>query len=207
MTTDLHAYAKTFPSQGGVEIGPWLEKYASEVPLGSAIVEVGCWLGAGTAHLALGAMESGAAIHCFDRWTATVEEVRKAKEFGVSLIEGEDYLPRVERMLQSFDCEIHYRQGNLKDKDLSWSGPPIGLYVDDATKVEELWLHAMKVFKPHFIPGKTILVLMDYWFFETHGSRYAAQQRYMAEHADQFEMVEERLGETTAAVFRFKDGE
>ena len=197
----LSDYARTFPSQGGVEIGQWLEKYASEVPKGSAIVEVGCWLGAGTAHLALGAMYSGAPIHCYDRWTATEQEVAKAERFGVNLWEGQDTLPLVMKNLDRFDAEIHYHKGSIKE--LAWKGQPIGLYVDDATKIEPLWLHAMDVFGPHFVPRETYLILMDFRFYEKAGDKYAAQRDYMAEHSQSFQLIEDRLADTSAALFKY----
>lgn len=213
--SDLHAYAKTFPSQGGVEIGPWLEKYASEVPRGSAIVEVGSWLGAGTAYLALGAMQNGAEIHVYDRFFCVSEEEKtKAARFGIDLLVGENTLPRVQGFLARFPAKIHYHKGSIKKgslpKSFVWPSLPIGLYVDDATKIEPIWSHAMSVFKPHFIPGKTILVLMDYHFDlvvreqgKTNWQNYSAQRSYMAKHASEFELVEDRIGGTTAAVWRY----
>ena len=197
----LSDYARTLPSQGGVEIGAWLEKYASQCPKGSAIVEVGCWLGAGTAHLALGSMYSGAPVHAYDRWMATEQEVAKAERFGVDLWPGQDTLPLVMKNLDRFDTEIHYHKGSIKS--MAWKEQPIGLYVDDATKIEPLWLHAMEVFRPHFIPRETYLILMDYNFDEKAGEKYAAQKRYMQQHASEYALIEDRLSDTSAALFRY----
>jgi len=203
---DLHEYAKTFASQGGVEIGSWLEGYASEVPAGSAIVELGSWLGAGTAHLALGAQKSGAEIYVYDRFLCANDEERtKAVRCGVQLFIGEDTLPRVSGALEAFPVVIHYIKGSFKPgaKSARWDDKPIGLYVDDLTKAEWLWSYAMEVFGAHFIPEKTILVLMDYHFDEAAGPTYAAQKRYMARHKDEFEFLGDRMGGTSVAVFRF----
>lgn len=198
-TECLRAYAQSLPSQGGVEIGPWLEKYAAQAPAGSAIVELGSWLGAGTAFLALGANETSE-IHVYDRWEASPLEVEKAARFGVALRHGEDTLPRVMRALEPFRAKIVFHKGSLKE--LYWGFTPIGVYVDDATKVEPLWLKAMAVFKPHFIAGETILVLMDYHFDEKGGEKYAAQKRYMAG-SREFEWIADRIGGSSAAVFRY----
>lgn len=198
---DLRAYAKTFPSQGGVEIGPWLEQYAARLPAEAAIVEVGCWLGAGTAHLALGAMQSHAAIYTHDRFMCVGEEKEKAGRFGVRLRGAQDTLPTVKAWLKPFPVEIIYQKMSLRD--LRWEGGPIGLYVDDATKVEPLWLNAMGVFRRSFIPYRTHLFLMDYHFDEKAGEKYGAQKRYMAAHGDSFELIEDRLAGTTCALFRY----
>jgi hypothetical protein len=197
----LRRTASTFPSQDGVRIGPWLERYAGMVLEGLAIVEIGCWLGAGTAYLALGAMQSGAPIHTYDRWTVSADEKVKAGHFGMRIAVGDDTLARVQRMLSSFPVAIEYHQGDIRKA--KWDGKPIGLYVDDATKVAPIWSHAMNTFKPSFVPENTHLILMDYHFDEKAGPKYAAQKRYMAEHKQEFELIEDRLGGSHAAVFRY----
>jgi hypothetical protein len=214
--TELREYARTFPSQGGVEIGPWLEKYASDVPAGSAIIELGCWLGAGTAQLALGVLAGRAVqkfkgskvqggeivIHTYDSFKASVHHVKKAQTRGVRLEEGEDTLPRVQQSLARFGAPMVFHKKKITS--VKWDGGPIGLYVDDACKLEPVWNYAMATFQPHFIAGKTLLVLMDYHFDENAGEQYAAQKRYMTARPAEFELIEDRLAGTSAAVFLYK---
>ena len=197
----LRERAARLPSQGGVEIGAWLERYAAGVPIGSAIVEVGCWLGAGTAYLALGAMRHGTEIHVYDRWRVVGDEPEKALRWGIELREHEDTLPLVKNLLAPFPALIRYHKGDVRQA--RWANRPIGLYVDDATKVEPIWAHATRTFFPSFIPGETILVLMDYHFDEKAGPKYGAQKRWMAAQEKRFELIEERMGGTTSAVFRY----
>lgn len=203
MTIDeLREYAKTFPHQGGVSIGPSLEKYAAEIEPGSSIVEVGCWLGGGTAHLALGAMQTHAPIFTWDRFICVNEEEQgKAARFGIDFTIGSDTLPWVRERLDKFPAEINYNKGSWRK--FTWDRGPIGLYVDDLTKSEDLWNAAMAAFLPHFIPGKTHLFLMDYNFDIEAGPKYAAQKRYMAANPDRFEMLGDWLDGTTTALFRF----
>lgn len=198
---DLHRMAEKLPSQGGVEIGAWLERYAARVPDGSAIVELGSWLGGGTTYLGLGAKWNGSPIYVYDRWKATRQEVDKAAKYGIELKPGQNTLPLVQRTLRPFYQKIFFQQGDIRQA--RWNGRPIGLYVDDATKVDSIWRHAMQTFKPSFIPGETIVVLMDYHFDEKAGENYAAQKRYMADHSSEFELLEERMAGTTVAVFRY----
>ena len=79
---DLKAVADQIPSMGGRKIGAWLRQAARDAPSNTSIVEVGCWLGAGTAQLALGIRErpypKDVSLHCYDRWKATTSEVDKA---------------------------------------------------------------------------------------------------------------------------------
>lgn len=202
---ELRRLAQSIPSQGGREIGNWLEIYAGWVPDGSCIVEVGSWLGVGTAHLALGAMQSGAPIHVFDRWIcASEEEQEKARIQGVNLKLGEDTLPRVKETLSHFPVDIHYHQGTFKPgHPEKWTGGPISLYIDDLTKTEPIWNHAMSIFKPHFIHGETILILMDYYFFEVSGIKYRAQELWMKEHQNEFESLGGRWAWQTVHAFRY----
>ena len=58
MKKSLAEIADRIPSMGGMEIGPALREFARAAGPNKAIVEVGCWLGAGTAQLALGVLEN-----------------------------------------------------------------------------------------------------------------------------------------------------
>lgn len=195
--------ARMIPSLGGVEIGPWLTYAASSVKPGHAIVEVGCWLGAGTAHLALGAVESKAPIHCYDRWIASDNQVADAaRRYNVHLSPGQNLLPVIQENVAGFGAEIHYHRGELVFA--TWTGGMIGLYVDDASKAEPIWRRSLRTFAPSFVPGETVIALMDYHFDEWDGEKCSAQKRFVAEHPDSFELLEDHLGGTTCAAFLFK---
>lgn len=191
--------AQSLPSMGGREIGETLMRLAADIPEpGQAIVEVGCWLGSGTAHLAIGARQSGAPIHVYDRWTATGAEVEKAARFGVTLEKGGDTLPRVRENLEPFGSDITYHKGNLRHA--TWHGQPIGLYVDDASKQPDSWRHVTRTFLPH-IPVGGFLVLMDFYFFEKAGPQYKAQWRWMVGQKERFKCWGDHVEGTTAAIF------
>lgn len=196
---DLRELAASLPSLGGVEIGAFLERYASEVPKGQAIVEVGSWLGAGTAHLALGAVKSKAPIHVYDRFKAKAREVKRAAGFGVALTEGEDTMSRVMRSLRPFGADIAWHRCDIRKA--TWHGDPIGLYVDDASKLPKVWSRAAATFLPHIALGG-VIVLMDYHFHEHADPVYIAQVRYMESQKDRFALIEDRLADTVAAAFR-----
>ena len=168
----LYAMANRIPSMGGREIGPVLRNLARHAPAGTSIVEVGTWLGAGTAQLALGIRErarpSEVALHCYDRWQANRSEITKAAGCGVHLAFEEDTLPRVRRTLDPFGVPVEYHKGELLG--VQWDGGPISVYVDDATKMPEAFLHALRTFGPSWVPGTTRLVFMDYDYWRTSGA-------------------------------------
>lgn len=90
-----------------------LRDAATRVGVGTCIVEVGAWLGAVTASLALGAREAEPSpdIIVQDRFSTTKEEAEKAQRFGMNLDVGGDTRPRAggarwKPSGSTFPCEI-----------------------------------------------------------------------------------------------------
>ena len=167
---------------GGAKIAPWVKQYVSHVTPGRAIVEVGCWLGAVTEHLV-----GSHPVFVYDAFEATQSEVEKAKAFGVKLYEGQNTLPMVRETVPG----PWYIKGDIMDA--GYAGPPIGLYIDDASKRAKLWNHSMSIFEPCFVPNETVLFLMDFDYPP------CVEQR---EYAKKWTLLERRIGDTCCAVFR-----
>lgn len=168
---------------GAEKLATMLRDYADAVPADQAIVEVGAWLGAGTQYL----VRDSGPLYVYDGFEANSSEVAKAAKFGVTLTAGQDTLPWVKSHLPK---GIHFRKGNLKRSQ--YDGPPIGLYVDDASKSAKLWARSMQTFEPHFVQG-TVIVLMDYHF-----PPCEAQRRY----AQKWDVLVPDVPGTSTAVFR-----
>jgi hypothetical protein len=199
----LYQRAASIPSMGGTEIGPLLREYARKVPDHTAVVEVGCWLGAGTAQLALGIRErhdnSKIRIYCYDRWIANEAEIEKATSFGLTLQPGEDLLPHMQNYLEPFEIPIEYHQGDLREA--TWNGEPISLYVDDASKRPKLFFHSLRTFGPSWKPGETIIFLMDYDIWTKTGEReHECQKEFIEAHLESFE----RIPHPEVAIFRYR---
>lgn len=186
------------PSLGGYQIRETLQRYAAEVEPPNAIVEVGCWLGAATAQIVKTA-RPGVPIHVYDRFRANRREIRYAAKQGVRLSLSERTLPRVIESVTAAGGEgVHFHVGNIREA--SWSGEPIGLYVDDASKLDRVWAHSVETWITHVVPGGH-LILMDY-HFEFRSGKPLAQKRYMECMKERFDMVEDHVAGTTVAVFR-----
>lgn len=204
---ELERLADNFPSMGGKEIGPFLRRIAKNAPPNTAIVEVGSWLGAGTAQLALGVRERQVggqiSIHSFDRWIATKGEVEKAKQKNnLDLELGQDTLPYVMDSLTPFGVHMYFTKGDILDA--TWGGQPISVYVDDASKAPKRFYHVMKTFGPSWIPGVTIVVLMDYHYWEKTGSAdHKCQRNFIDNHREHFAPVEgfKRRGSNEAFLY------
>ena len=202
MDQSLIDTANKIPSMGGMEIGPVLRQFARKAQPNASIVEVGCWLGAGTAQLALGVLENqhptGINIHCYDRWTANEAEVEKASRWGLQLTDGEDLLPHTKRMLEPFNIPIDFHQGDIRTA--LWSGGPISIYVDDASKMSKLFYHSLGAFGPSWVPGETILFLMDFYIWQKTGkAEHRCQKEFIEDHPESFD----RIPNPDVAVFRY----
>lgn len=157
---------KTIPAMSGYEIGQYLRGVAATVKPPLSIVEIGPWLGANTAQMAHGTVDQAqpATIHAYDLFKARSDEVRKAAALGIEIREGEDTRPLVRKLIAPFGGKVELHKGDIMD--ITWDGSPIGLYVDDAAKTPTHFYNMMRTFAPSFIPGETIVVLMDYRFWE-----------------------------------------
>ena len=196
----LEEIAEKIPSMGGFEWRWVLRELSAKAPAGTSIVEVGSWLGAGTAQLALGlrTREGSRAVqlHCFDRWQVKGSQVAKAARRGVELMLGSDTLPIIKETLEQFHVSITFHKGNILDA--SWNHGPISVYVDDAAKTAKNFRHALKTFGPHWIPGETVVLLMDFLLWKTTAlTEHQCQKRFIEEYAGHFE----ELGDY---MFRYK---
>jgi hypothetical protein len=193
---------------GGREIGSYLRHWASEVKDDNDIVELGVWLGAGTAQLALGAHED-CTVWGFDRFQARVSEVRKARKQGVSLTPGEDTVNIAAAFLERAGIleRVALMKGVIPPE--AYTGRLIGLYVDDACKRGGVFLRALRTFGPHWIPGVTVVVLMDFWYFErkptVNGLEF--QYRWMVGQRNCFEVLMDRMPGVSGAAFRYLGGD
>jgi hypothetical protein len=207
---DLERYAARFPSMGGTLNGPLLRSLAAGAPSDTSIVEVGTWLGAGTAQLALGLQGRAdpPTIHCFDMFQASAPEVAQAGEFGVTLEPGQDTSGHVREALAPFGVPVVIHKGDFTKA--AWNGGPVSVFVDDGTKWAGPFHRALTAFGPHWIPGVTVIALMDYLYWQRLPPRKArplmAQQIFMEGHAANFEPVTADYPEgSTTRLFRYRE--
>ncbi len=202
----LATRVEKFPSMGGMEIGPFLQQIGRSVPASSAVVEVGVWLGAGTAQLCHGVAERRSrgeetpSIHCYDRWSASRTEVAKAAIADVRLTKGDDTLPWVIDALRPFGAEVYFHKGDLDF--LEWTHGPVGAFILDAAKGPRQFVNMIRTFGPSWIPEETLVVLMDYHYHKMCGNEsFACQERFIEANSDHFSQVDLGVDEpgTTAA--------
>jgi len=205
---DLEEYANSFPSMGGTKIGSFLRDCIAKAPSGMAAVELGAWLGAGTAQMALASRERGEGdhieIYCYDRFEANEAEVGKAEKRGLSIEVGQDTLPFVRERLQRFGVPIYFNKCEIIDA--KYAGPEIALHVDDATKGFMPFTKSLVEFAPHWVAGTTVVVLMDYGLWKKSKQRKHRELQFMIEsNSDCFERIYEAWPGSTVS-FRYLGG-
>lgn len=179
----LREIADSIPclGKGGKTISSELIKYASEVPEGSCIIEVGPFLGSGTSYLAIGHRKSihRPIIYAIDPWIAAEHYVKAAKKhLGLSFKPNEDLMPHFVRNLLPFHARIKKIRADFLSLPY-WTKEPIGLIVMDAGSTYRQMEVFHKNFAPRFIPGTTRVILLDYYFYETHPEpEYLAEKDY-----------------------------
>jgi hypothetical protein len=208
--SSLEDTAARIPSMNTPFAKALLRDFAASAPNDAAIVEIGTWLGSGTAQLALGITERDQAvsIHSYDRFLADENESQRAAAGGLDIAPSSDTRPVVEGLLQHFPVEIHLHKLDLFD--IRWENGPIGLYVDDAAKRPSAFYHMIETFAPFWIPSQTIIVLQDFNYWRKLSSprsrrRYRVQRDFVERHPDCFtELKYDELAETSVAVFRYE---
>lgn len=206
----LERKAKLIPSMNWQTVKDKLREYASKVENGQSIVEVGTWLGACTASMMIGIRDSGNAveIHMYDSFTTQFSQVEKASNQGIILHSGKSYLEKVNEFLDPFEVKYIPHKGDNRNCIYD-SKKKIGLFVDDASKKNPTFKHTMATFSPYFIPGKTIVALLDYWYFEKKpGKGYECQSLFMEANKAHYEYlyrIENADGaQSSEAFFLFK---
>lgn len=193
----------------GYEIGKYLREAAANVRTPQSIVEIGPWLGANTAQMAFGTTQQAkpATVHAYDLFQARTDEVVKAASLGLELSLGEDTRPLVEKLIAPFGGRVELHKGDILN--IQWDGSPIGLYVDDAAKTPTNFYNMMRIFAPSFVPGETVIVLMDYGFWRKRATRrsqrrFRVQQNLVERHAASFEEIRNDVfNGSTMAAFRY----
>lgn len=167
-------------------------------------VELGSWLGASAVPLLEGLIQSAfdKQFWAFDRWEANSEQVKKAKDQGVRLALNQDleqlFINNVTRVYPN----IRTVKGNMPKSLRAYGVTPIEICIFDAPKQEPVFTECVKQLIPYWIPGVTVLGLLDYWFFQRHEgrkrTRFITPHLFMKKYGQYFSVIKDF---TTSEVF------
>lgn len=220
MLKKIKEAADQIPSMGGREMGEAYDRYISQMRDGLDVVEIGAWLGAGTAQLAMSMYKhkkSTSFLHVYDRFTASASEVKKAsdpahykwfKGFAVDkkgkrigLIEGQNTVPVVQNNLRVFKGLVkilYHRQDVVKIRHRGL----IGVMVLDAAKKSGDFKKLMKRIETKFFPGETIVFFMDYYYYLYKTDKDLEYQRKYVEGCGKYTLLESHK-ELCCAIARY----
>jgi hypothetical protein len=188
---ELEARAAAIPTMEREDARQFVRETVRQAPRNTCVVEIGVWLGALTAYMAIGDRERRFGmipIHCYDSFTTKGLEAHKAAQVGVTLADGQDTLPLAQEYLRPFGAPIHFHKGDIREA--TWNGEPISLHVDDAAKRAKLFFPMLRTFSPSWIPGQTVVVLLDITYWKrSQDAAHRCQHQFIEAHPDHFEKI------------------
>ena len=188
---------KPIPAMTSPAVHSYLKKIGGEWTGRGNVLELGCWLGGSLIPLLEGLNEAGYNrwVWCYDRWKANDEQVKKAQLGGVSIIPEQDLRPLfLDNVTPVYD-KVYAIKGSMPDTLQAYIGYPIEICILDAPKQEPVFTESIRRLSPSWLPGVTILGLLDYKFYERHTGRkrflFEAPVRFMDKYGDCFEIIKE----------------
>lgn len=173
-------------------------------------MELGCWLGASSAALLTGLNRAGYdyPFYAFDMWEANRQQVNQGREIVTHV--GQDmlrlYKKNIEPMVNNKLLTYKGRMPQtLESVDLS--NVLIEVLVLDAPKSEPVYTACIRALHKYWIPGVTILCLLDYNFYQrkegVEREKLLAPVNFMIRNEGCFSSIHQKEGES-AAFFRYE---
>ena len=160
-------------------------------------IELGSWLGASSVPLLKGLSAAGydKQFWAFDRWVANKDQVQRAKAQGVDITVHENLTYLYLKNVSDIYDNVAAITGNLPSKLNVFSGEPIEICIFDAPKTNPVFIESITQLEKFFIPGITILGLLDYYSYRKNEGvkreRLKAPVRYMDENKDRYQKLAE----------------
>jgi len=157
------------PAMTPVKVHHYLEWLGGRWTGQGVAMELGCWLGASSVALLRGLVKVGynRPYYVFDRWTANKEQCDWAKRFGVTLSVGQELYPLFYRNVrQVYSGNLIAVVGELPETLNRYPGDKIEICLFDAPKQEPVFTGCIQALYKHWIPGVTVIGLLDYNFYK-----------------------------------------
>jgi len=202
---------KGIPAMSSPEVHAYLNELGRGWTGQGVAMEVGCWLGATSAALLEGLVEAGydKTYWAFDRWQANESEVRKASEQNITLHLEENLKPIFLSNTKKIYDNIEAVKGMVPRTLNFFRAEPIEICMFDAPKRNPIFDDCIHMLLPHFIPGVTILGLMDYYFyrrqqFKPDWERFLAPVHFIEAHLDNFTVLQDFKENSSCAFFKYE---
>ena len=174
-------------------------------------IELGCWIGASSVALLNGLNLVGydKPFYAFDRWIANRQQVQEGN--GIVKRAGQDlHSIFLENVLSIYTGQVVTKQGNLPDSLKTGYCQDYGkieICVFDAPKTNPIFTECVRQLYEHWIPGVTILCLLDYNFYKRkegkERNQLMAPVEFMKKNEGCFSLIHQQKGES-ASFFRYE---
>ena len=143
-------------------------------------MELGCWLGASSVPLLEGLVQAGynRPFWAFDMWKASPQQVQEAFKQGQEIVFGQDLIPVYRSNVRGVYKDVLMVRGRLPQSLSNFTNEPIEICVFDAPKRNDVFNQCIDLLKPYFIPGVTVLGLLDFYSYKK--KTKAEQYNFMA---------------------------
>jgi len=197
------------PAMTPTEVHDFLREIGSHWTGQGCAVELGCWLGATSVPLLEGLITAGynKSYWAFDRWRASEAEVEKARLQGQQLVVGQDLMHiYVKNVTPVYDDIIAVR-GDLPQILEKFTPQSIEFIIFDAPKRNPVFARCMRALLPYFIPGVTVVALLDYYAYRKNTGavyeRLKAPVYFIENNIDSFSMIRNWPELCSCAFFKY----
>jgi hypothetical protein len=188
---------KKIPEMTPDSVHEYLREIGSQWTGKGVAIELGSWLGASAAPLLEGLVKAGydQPFYSFDKWRCNDEQVLKSAAQGLHLVFGQDLRPIFLSNVTPIYSNIVTCKGDIRGTLKEYSKKPIEICLFDAPKREPVFSVAINALKNYWIPGVTILGLLDYYFYLSREGKerdpYLAPVRFIEQYKDHFVKIKE----------------
>ena len=174
-------------------------------------IELGCWMGATSVPLLTGLVEAGynRTYWAFDKWMANGSEIQKAVDQGLPVSLNQTLLPIYKSNVVKVYNKVKTVQGKLPKTLGTFDNSIIEICLFDAPKRTPIFEQCIARLLPHFIPGVTVLALLDYDFYKSRRKSgenwqpYMAPVKFIERHHNHFEKMSEWPEQTSGVFFKY----
>lgn len=196
------------PAMTSPQVHTYLNELGASWTGNGTAMELGCWLGASSVALLQGLVQAGynKPYWAFDAWTATKDQIPKAKAQGVYLQLGQNTQPLFLNNVWKNYRQVHACKGGLPGTLAEYDKEPIEFCLFDAPKTEPIFSMCIERLHSYWIPGVTVLGLLDYHFYQRHSGskrkKFRAPVNFMERHGHHFK-IEKQWPDECVVFFRF----